>query len=81
MISEALLLRQVERAAREWFFFLECSIPFDTHTFGSYRPIRNNLESHFPAEKAVVYVFGLYPVCEVSLNTRLENMLAVATLS
>jgi hypothetical protein len=44
MISEALLLQQVERAAREWFFFLDCSIPFDTHTFGSYRPIRNNLE-------------------------------------
>ncbi|OAE27235.1 hypothetical protein AXG93_473s1060 [Marchantia polymorpha subsp. ruderalis] len=52
---------RVERAARASFFFLTCSLPFDSKAFGGYHPIRNNLLSTFPVEKALVYMFEHYP--------------------
>ncbi|KAG6552670.1 hypothetical protein Mapa_005617 [Marchantia paleacea] len=52
---------RMERAARASFFFLTCSSPFDSKTFGGYHPIRNNLLSTFPVEKPIVYMFEYYP--------------------
>lgn len=67
---------QVERAARESFFFVRKSIPFDTHAFRAYRPMRNNSESSFEVQRSVTYVFQLCRPSETVLRTQLEAALA-----
>ncbi|CAM6114827.1 unnamed protein product [Calypogeia fissa] len=56
---------KVERAARDSFFFLRTSVPFDVPTFGGYCPMRNNLQSSFPVQRPLIYMFDFIPPMNV----------------
>eukprot|EP00897_Mesotaenium_endlicherianum_P005314 jgi/Mesen1/4810/ME000243S03990 len=62
---------QVERTARDHFFFLERAIPFDSSSFSGYNPVRNDSTHLFATARPVSYLFSVGRRADIQLKQEL----------
>lgn len=67
----------MEHLTRSCFMFLETSKPLDLRTWPGYTPKRGQLDNAFPADRLVVYTFGLslpQAVSELGVRSRVMGL-------